>query len=104
MVIGDPLRPRSTGGQPMTCLDAPEELKCPACGSDKVVYGWSYPPMEGVVQCYAEGCEVMTVSDTEDEAIARWLNGEWDYKVTGYDEKEYPIYTPRALIAQDEQV
>jgi len=78
------------------------ELPCPECGGDEISYGYSFPPYQGVVQCHADGCEIVAVAASERDALEKWAAGEWDYKVTSYTDDGQPLYTPRALIAQAE--
>jgi ribosomal protein L37AE/L43A len=51
----------------LECFDAKD---CPFCGSDEVSYGYSYPPMVGVVECHA--CDAVLTGPTEAEAVAAW--------------------------------
>ena len=69
-----------------------EVIKCPRCGCDEVSSGYSWPPMQGTVECHAHGCEVLVVSDTEADALARWNAGEWTHRVVDHDEMGNPIY------------
>lgn len=75
-----------------------EPKKCPRCWSDEIGFGYSYPPMRGDVQCYADGCEIVTVAGSEAEAIDRWNKGLWDFQVVGRDENGNPVYEPRASL------
>lgn len=73
-------------------MTAPELNPCPRCGSDEISHGYSYPPMTGIVQCHADGCEIVTTSSSEMEAIHRWNKGIWDFKVVDRDDNGNPIY------------
>ena len=48
--------------------------------------------MMGTVECYADGCEILTVADSEDAAIRRWNAGFWDYRVVDRDDDGNPVY------------
>lgn len=65
---------------------------CPNCGSDEIAHGYSCPPMMGTVECYADGCEILTVADSEYAAISRWNAGIWDYRVVDRDDDGNPVY------------
>ena len=59
---------------------------CPRCGSDEIGHGYSWPPMSGNVCCYSDGCEAITVADTEHEAIALWNDGVWHHRPIAWDD------------------
>jgi hypothetical protein len=69
-----------------------EPKNCPRCGSDEISFGYSFPPMQGSVECHADDCEIVTVAGSEVDAIDRWNNGKWDYRVTDRDENGNAIY------------
>lgn len=66
---------------------------CPRCGRDEISHGYSFPPMQGNVECHADGCEAVAVADTEAEAIAIWNAGEWTHRITDRDEDGIPVLT-----------
>jgi hypothetical protein len=74
-----------------------EVKNCPRCGSDALSHGWSFPPMTGSVQCFADGCEVIALADTEAEAVAMWNDGRWNYRVTDYNDNGLPVIERAAL-------
>lgn len=59
---------------------------CPRCGSDAIGYGFSSPTRQGDVCCYADGCEAITISETEGEAIKLWNSGVWHYRPIEWDD------------------
>lgn len=69
-------------------LDTPKN--CPRCGSDEIGYGFSFPPFQGEVCCYADGCEVITRADTEADAIHLWNSGVWHYRPIEWDDNGNP--------------
>jgi len=66
---------------------------CLRCGSDEISYGYSCPPMRGVVECYADGCLALVTARSEAEAVAMWNDGRWNYRVTGTDDDGEPIFS-----------
>lgn len=67
---------------------------CPRCGRDEIAFGYSAPPLRWSVECHADGCEILVVSDTRDEAFEKWAKGDWDYRVEDRDLEGNPIYAP----------
>ena len=76
--------------------------RCPRCGSDETGAGYSFPSMQGEIQCYADGCEIATVGDTEDDAIRLWNSGVWHLRVTECDQNGNPIYSADGVEAWPE--
>lgn len=72
-----------------------EPINCPRCGSDEIAHGYSFPPMQGTVECHADGCETVVVAGSEAEAIERWNAGEWTHRVVDRDRMGNPIYAHR---------
>jgi hypothetical protein len=72
-----------------------EDLICPACGSDELSYGESRPPRRGIVECHAEGCEVVCIAGSVTAALAIWCAGEWTHELVDRDENGKPTYTPK---------
>lgn len=70
---------------------------CPKCGSDEISFGFSAPPMTGVVECHADGCEVLAVAATEDAAIALWNGGVWTHELVDRDDNGIPEYRATQL-------
>jgi hypothetical protein len=69
-----------------------EPTKCTHCGSDEIAFGYSMPPVEWTVECYADGCERLLVADTQEAAFAGWAAGRWTHKVSGRDDYGNPLY------------
>lgn len=64
---------------------------CPRCGRDEISHGYSMPPMQGTVECGADGCEVVAVADSEAQAIQMWNEGRWNYRIVDRDEDGQPV-------------
>lgn len=76
---------------------------CPRCGGDELSHGYSWPPMQGSVECYADDCGALSIADNEAEAIAEWNAGRWSHRAVDCDEDgfaiiiaEPPALTPEA--------
>ena len=65
---------------------------CPACGSDEISHGQSWPPSRGSVECHADGCGVITVACSGHEAITLWNRGVWTHELVERDADGQPIY------------
>ncbi len=63
---------------------------CPRCGSDEISYGRSHPPMQGHVECHADGCEALTVDRDTDTALRLWNAGVWQRRIVDRDEDGHP--------------
>ena len=66
--------------------------KCPHCGSEEISHGYSAPPVQWTVECYADGCGRLLVANTQEAAFAGWAAGEWTHRVADYDQSGNPIY------------
>ena len=70
----------------------PMVKNCPRCGSDEISHGYSIPPVQGIVSCHSDGCEITTVAESERQAIQRWNAGKWDFRVVERDDNGNPIW------------